>query len=341
VSTSTAEEFREEVAGTDRIFWRRGAAFVLLLGGLWLALAAADRALPFVKPGHDQIYLLAVDTVQRGVVFPVGVERTRVAIFGDSRVQAGFQPFLFDQLSTAETYSFNLGLPNDTRFLHVLQTLIERDQAPDVVLLTLPWTLDAEPTRWALLSDDAAFVETVLPFRQFFRNVTLFLIRSASRGGPVAYYRAAQANVDGARRDRGYFFVEGMSHFPGHRLPEDFRLDGDLADRPTPREIPLDGPAFEEMLRLRDAAGFRVVLVPTYARLGSRAPSEADARVRDALGGQGIEVRGPDYWLYPNGYFSDPGHVNREGAATYTRDLWELLAPVIRAAPRSRATATG
>jgi hypothetical protein len=341
VSTSTAEGLQEEVAGADRLFWRRSAAFVLLLAAIWVALAAADRALPFVKPGHDQIYLLAIDTVQRGVVFPAGLARTRVAIFGDSRVQAGFQPDLFDQLSSAETYSFNLGLPNDTRFLHVLQTLVERDQAPDVVLLTLPWALDPEPERWALLSDDAAFVATVLPFRQLFRNVTLFLMRSASRGGPVAYYRAAEANVEGARRDRGYFFVEGMSHFPGHRLPEDFRLDGDVPDRPTPREIELGGAAFEEMLRLRDAAGFRVVLVPTYARLGSRSASEADAHVRETLGSRGIDVRGPDYWLYPNRLFSDPGHVNREGAATYTQDLWELLAPVIREAARSRGTATG
>jgi hypothetical protein len=76
-------------------------------------------------------------------------------------------------------------------------------------------------------------------------------------------------------------------------------------------------------------------------RLGSRAPSEADARVREALARHGIEVRGPDYWLYPNRIFSDPGHVNPEGAATYTRDLWELLAPVIREASRSQRPATG
>jgi hypothetical protein len=95
------------------------------------------------------------------------------------------------------------------------------------------------------------------------------------------------------------------------------------------------------MLRLRDAAGFQVVFVPSYLRVGSHAPSEADSRVREGLAGHDIEVRGPDYWLYPNRFFSDPGHVNPEGAAAYTRDLWRLLAPVIREASRSRATATG
>jgi hypothetical protein len=275
------------------------------------------------------------------VVFPQDIVSIRVVVFGDSRVQAGFKPTLFDELSGEATYSFNLGLPATNQFVGELRTLVRRGQAPDVVALTLPWAVEADPDGWALLSDDRAVVEAVLPFRTFFRDVTLFLLRSWSRGGPVRYYQTARAYVDRARRDRGYFFIEGMSHFPNHRLPDDFRLDGDDPSRPEPRAIAPEGPHFEELLRLREAGGFQIVFVPAYFRLGCRAPSEADPRVKEGLAARGIDVLGPDYWLYPNRHFSDPGHVNPEGADAYTRDLWELLAPVITQASRTSPPATG
>jgi hypothetical protein len=309
------------------LFWRRCVSFCAVLAVTWLALYSIDRAFPLIRPGHELIYQLAKDTVRTGVVFPTDVTATRVAVFGDSRVQAGFVPALLDRLSGGATYSFNLGLPNDTRFLDELRTLVRRDQAPDVVALTLPWIARAEET--PLLEDDVAFVEAVLPFRPLFRDGTLFVLRSLTRGGPRAYYVQARENVDRARRDRGYFFIEGMSHFPGHRLPDGFVLDGDDPDEPHPRRIPLEGPAFEEVLELRERAGFRVVFVPSYLRVGNRAPSSAPPELRSALGVYGIEVRGPDYWLYPNRLFSDPGHLNPEGAEHYTRELWELLAPTI------------
>ena len=38
---------------------------------------------------------------------------------------------------------------------------------------------------------------------------------------------------------------------------------------------------------------------------------------------------GPNYFLFANRYFSDPVHLNPEGARVYTRRLAEILAPIL------------
>ena len=69
--------------------------------------------------------------------------------------------------------------------------------------------------------------------------------------------------------------------------------------------------------------------MPTYYREGLYAPAGSNRADRIALRNHGIELLGPDYWLYPNRAFSDPTHLNPNGAEAHTRRLWDLLQPVI------------
>lgn len=310
-------------------FRRHAGIFVLILVGIWVAFYTASRALPYVRSGHDLIYALKEARAREGVVFPQDVDAIRVVVFGDSRVQAGFKPELFDQLSAGRAYSFNMGLPNERRFMRELEALVRRDQAPDIVVLTVPWSTEAEPGLLERLGDDKYVLEQLLPFRTFPRDLALFAIRSATRGGLFEYYDAAIGFVESAERDRGYFFIEGMSHFLDHRLPDDFTLDIDDTTVAEPREVETQGPLFDRLVELKKQEGFEVVFAPTYYRATFRAPAPSDDAVKRALSPYGFIELDRHYWLYPNRLFSDPVHLNPGGADVYTRDLWNLLAPLI------------
>ena len=67
--------------GSLSAFARRCAAFALVVGALWIAFYALDRALPSLRPGHEQIYALAQETIAHGVVFPADRREARVAVF--------------------------------------------------------------------------------------------------------------------------------------------------------------------------------------------------------------------------------------------------------------------
>ena len=313
-----------------RPFARRLLLFVALLGGLWASFLAAHLAMNFTLPGSDAINALAQETIHRGTLFPDSVTALRVVAFGDSRTQTGFVPDVFDAASENVAYSYNLGLPNETRFVEVIRTLVRRGEIPDVVLLTNSWADAPEPSGLGLLRDDHRMMDELFPFRGLLTNTARFLLRSTSRGGPVAYARQVREYVDEARRNRGYFFVEAMSLFPGHRLPETFRAEGDDEDLVETRDLEPSGPLFEELVALRKEAGFRAIYVPTYRRVGSRHASSPNSAQAAALAAYGLERVGPDYWLYPNSYFSDRSHLNPQGAQVYTRDLWNLLAPILR-----------
>ena len=98
-----------------------------------------------------------------GPVFPADPQVTRVLIFGNSKILAGFVPASFDQMAAnrrLHVSSFNSGFPGSDFFLPPLKAMCERGQAPDVLLLTLPWSSDP-PRRgiFHLIPDDHAVVD--------------------------------------------------------------------------------------------------------------------------------------------------------------------------------------
>ena len=65
----------------------------------------------------------------------------------------------------------------------------------------------------------------LFPFRNFLRDMTAFLLAAPSHGGLVSYYRESEENERAVIAERGYHLITEQSHFPGGRLPDDFRLD--------------------------------------------------------------------------------------------------------------------
>ena len=327
-----APDVAQVSTGSWRNILRLLARPALVLAGGWLLFAGIHFALPYIRPGAEVVYGAKQQAIARGALFDQR-GRVRIAFFGNSKVLAGFDPRLFDTLAGPDVSSYNLGIPDYLRFVDNLEVMCQRGEAPTHVLLVYPWAPPpvAPADFFRPNIDDSAWMDTVFPFRNLPRNFVLFALRARTRGGIRAYYRAGREQVSKMVDARGYYFIEGQSHFANDRLPEHFRLQTDTPQAPFLRHAVVTAPEFERLRRLADKFNLRVLFVPPYYRQGEYAPpSNENARLRaDLEPYPRFGVAGPDYYLLSNEFFSDPVHLNRQGAQRYTRELSHLLEPIL------------
>jgi hypothetical protein len=308
---------------------------VLLLVLLWVLFYGLFRAFPYIRNGSDLIFDAKLKWEHQGQVFLADPRITRVLIFGNSKILAGFLPAwfdsLFDQLSAQDhgrIASFNSGFPGSDLFLRPLEVMCARGQAPHVLLLTLPWNSDP-PRRgiFHLAPDDHAIIEKIFPFRNFLRDLTAFLLAAPSHGGVTNYYRESEENERAVIAARGYHLITEQSRFAGGSLPDDFHLASDDPAEKLPRVAPAPGAQVRRLDQLIRQYHIECYYVPFYLREGEAAAAEP----RDAVFAAQVEqatpckVLGPDYYLYPNRLFADQTHLNQAGAHVYTQALFELL----------------
>jgi hypothetical protein len=304
---------------------------LLFFAIIWATFYGLFRGLPYLKNGSDLAFTAKLQWEQHGQVFPADPQVTRVLIFGNSKVMAGFVPDWFDQLSSAShlrVSSFNSGFPGSDLFLPPLKAMCARGQSPNVLLLTLPWDPDQPPRDlFHFLRDDHASIERLFPFRYFIRDLTAFLLAAPGHGGMVNYYRQSEATVRQVIADRGYHLITEQSRFPGAHLPDDFHLGSDEPAKVIPRITPAKSAQIGELNQLIRRYHIDCYYVPIYLRRGEAAPAaEQDA----SFAGQvekatPCKVLGPDYYLYPNRLFADQTHLNEAGAQVYTQALFQLL----------------
>ncbi|HEX3942290.1 MAG TPA: hypothetical protein VHX11_12465 [Acidobacteriaceae bacterium] len=297
---------------------------------LWVVLYCLNVGLPYLKNGSDIVFNAKLQFEQTSQLFPADRSISRVLIFGNSKVLAGFLPSLFDQMAASHglrVSSYNSGFPGSDVFLPQLKTLCERGQAPDVLLLTLPW--DTVPPRdvFHLVADDHAVIQDIFPFRFFVRDAVSFGMSAAGHGGFRSFYRESKENERQMIADRGYFEISEQSRFAGGRLPDDFHLASDRPDKRDPRIAPPQSPEIGELNSLLRQYRIRCYYVPYYLRIGEAAPAAA----RDLDFAAVVEkvtpckVLGGDYFLYPNRLFSDQTHLNTDGARVYTAALFGVV----------------
>jgi hypothetical protein len=292
---------------------------------LWSGFYSLYRAFPYVKNGSDVVFSAKLRWEHQGQVFPADTAKTRVLIFGNSKILAGFLPDHFDELSGAS--SFNSGFPGSDLLLPPLKAMCARGQAPNVLLLTLPWHTDPpQPGIFRFIDDDHAVIDFLFPFRNFARDVTAFLMNAPSHGGITAYYRESEQNEQAVIAARGYHLITEQSRFPGGRLPDDFHLPSDQPQVAFPRTAPAESKQVEELDQLLQQYHIHCYYVPYYLREGEAAPSSYDAEFAALLEKTSTcQLLGPDYFLYPNRYFADQTHLNKDGARAYTEALYGLL----------------
>ena len=331
VKTAPQSATAEQKAAPERTS-SSAAGWTLLFFVLFLAVFhELFRALPYVKNGSDVVFGAKLKLEEQGTIFPADATVTRVLIFGNSKILAGFLPGEFDQLSAADHHrvsSFNSGFPGSDLFLPPLKALCARGQAPNLLLLTLPWNADP-PQRglFHFILDDHALIDRLFPFRTFFRDLAAFVLNAPGHGGVLAYYHEAEAAERAVVAERGYHLITEQSRFPGGRLPSTFRLASDEPTKIVGRGAPLAGAQTRQLNQLIQQYRMECFYVPFYLREGEAAPAAAYNQRFAALVAQNTACKliGPDYFLYPNRLFADQTHLNEEGAKIYTNDLYRLL----------------
>ena len=307
-----------------------GSRYLLAFLAVWVLLFAIHTAFPYIRSGVDVVVSAKQDHMRSGEVFPPQSRgRTRVVVFGSSKVLAGFRPDLFDEVTGGRTYSYNAGIPGSEDYLGYLERVASGPVPPDYVFLLSPWKKDRpRVSGFNWFRDDAVILDRLFPFRHLPRDSFLFLVRSRSRGGPAAFYAYGRSSVDNMMADRGWYFISGQSHHADDRLPEKFALSTDRQDRVASREIPLEGPDFERVSELAERYGFHVVFVPGYFRQNEYAPARPRraSLIVDVRASDWLDIVGPDYVQFDNRYFSDPVHLNPEGASRYTATLAQITA---------------
>jgi hypothetical protein len=297
----------------------------------WVSFFTLYRRFPYLKNGADVVFTAKLNWEGGGSIFPADPQVLRLAIFGNSKILAGFVPFLFDQMAAADNLkvsSFNSGFPGSDLVIPPLRAMCERGQAPNILLLTLPWRADP-PRRsfFRFVTDDHAVIQALFPFRSMARDVSSFLLNAPRNGGLVAYYKEAEKDATEVIASRGYYLISEQDRFPGGRLPDDFHLPTDAPNIVVSRT---PGPPGSELTELNQLIGryhIRCYYVPFYLRIGeAAAPPDYDQQFAAPLERlTPCQVLGPVYYLYPNRLFSDQTHLNRAGAEVYTAALFHLL----------------
>jgi hypothetical protein len=320
---------RDPTAGTRRYFAARWTLALFLV--LWGAFYALNRAFPYMKNGSDIVMTAKVELERTGQIFPADTSVERVMIFGNSKVLAGFLPSYFDEMAAADKLkvsSFNSGFPGSNEFLSEFEALCARGQAPNVVLVTLPWRPDPPPHNlFHLVQDDHAVIEQFFPFRFWLRDFASFLISAREHGGVRNFYRESRSDAQLVVSDRGYYLITEQSRFRDGRIPDDFRLASDQPDVIAPRKAPPPGVETQQLNRLIEQHHIRCYYVPYYLRIGEAAPPPAHDRsfAQAVESATPCKLIGPDYFLYPNRLFSDQTHMNMAGAHEYTQALFQLV----------------
>ncbi len=303
----------------------------------WLSFFVLYLRFPYLKNGSDVVFDAKLRWEASGPIFPADPRVLRLLIFGNSKILAGFMPSSFDQMAAAgnlQVSSFNSGFPGSDLVLAPLKAMCERGQAPNMLLLTLPWRTDP-PRRsiFRFIPDDHAVIQQLFPFRNLVRDFASFLMHAPSHGGVVSYYREAEQNEKLAIAQRGYYLISEQSYFAAGRLPEDFHLASDQPNTVLGRDAVLRSSALTEMNQLITQNHIQCYFVPYYLRIGEAAAAANYDQHFAAIveHASSCKLLGPDYYLYPNKLFSDQTHLNRAGAQVYTEALFQLVESKLRA----------
>jgi len=300
----------------------------------------------YMKDGATIVVDQKLRSLKAGdVAFDPGREPLLFA--GDSRVLAGFRPDLFDELSGGRTHSFNLGLPGVTRteVAEAVASLAESGCRLKYVLVFDSWAPPPEqqlPTGWPYSMFREAMPQRLFaatfgpsrqatlryffPFKNLLTDTSIFLIHSASNGGPVAQHRLNVKSTVDVMATRGYYYIQEQALYKDKKLPAGFRHPEDTPDKVYRRSVAYDGSVYDIWQSLADRYGITVVLVPPCLRETQNAPPPpGELDFPPPPNPRTRVIPSPAYWQYTNSKWSDLVHLNPDGAEQYTRDVFEAF----------------
>lgn len=271
-------------------------------------------------------------------------DRTGVLFMGDSKIMAGLIPSVFDAAAGGGVRSHNMALPALPIGPHYfeLRDYIASSGPPDWIILSLlldnsaaPGLFDRYALQGARLNPDILsyaanrksknfLLNYLVPTRMYLAPSLKFAAASVFGRDGLRDTRAKnRAAVDRMIRNRGYYYISEQALYPGGRLPDDYGADTPPA---TPDDYdPRFDPYVKMFIRFACANGINVLLIESPVREREIVPPQTPPRRFTDLAHKWSNVRfARNGWKpkeYPNAMFSDPAHLNPEGAARYTRDI--------------------
>jgi hypothetical protein len=316
------------------------AIFIFLLSASMLALNyMGEKAGDIYKDGAASVCESKRQMVRSGEVkYKKG--KTNVLFFGTSRMLAGINPVLFDELSGGETYSYNLALPalpiEGAYF--ILTDYLANNPAPEYAVLELhimPRRKDPIFNYYAVqglkgadeilslfkhVNDKSILLNYIFPFRMYKYHVPRYIYSSIfdARGNRESA-RRGRLILERMKRGRGYYYIEEQAAGPGPA-----RTNGNLK---TIAFDPFVDPYVELFFDLTRAHKIKVLLVqPVHPEGRYRQYEEMPPHFAAILERYPNAFMAKDGWKIRScgrEFFSDEVHLKPTGADRYTREVYQ------------------
>ena len=274
--------------------------------------------------------------------------KDNVLFLGTSRILAGISPTYFDELNGGKTYSYNLalpGLPISSAYF-VLQDYLEKNPPPQYVVMQLyinrcrsctlynyyavqGLTKPAEIfSLFEHLTNKAIIFNYIFPFRIYKFHTARYIFDSIFMPGRIRSIRKKNnAILNRMIENKGYYFIEEQAVAADNMLPGDFIDDnagGESINKASSYD-PFVDPYVKMFFDLAHKSGIKVLLIQPAYRENQYLQYEEMPLQYAILLKQYNNVRiASEGWklkFYENRFFSDPTHLNKDGAQQYTKEI--------------------
>jgi hypothetical protein len=333
-------------------FMKKVALLALLLGILIPVLNYLGlRAGKIYKDGAAQVCEIKRRMVRSGAIHYIK-DKDNVLFLGTSRILAGITPTYFDELNEDKTYSYNLalpGLPISSSYF-VLREYLEQNPPPQYVVMQLYinrcrscnlynyYAVQGLESPAEILSlfkhmDNKAIIfNYIFPFRMYKFHTARYLFDSIIIPARIRSIRKKNnAILNRMIENRGYYFIEEQAVAANNMLPDDFAEEGGGGSGESINKASSYDPFVDPYVKLffdlaRDH-GVKVLLIqPPYRERQYLQYEEMPLQYAVLLKEYKNVRIAQDGWklkFYENRFFSDPTHLNKEGALRYTGEIYQ------------------
>ena len=273
--------------------------------------------------------------------------KVNVLFMGTSRILAGIVPIHFDELTGGRTFSYNLGLPalpiSSSYF--VLKDYLEKNPPPHYIVIQLHINRCQE-CKWVNyyssqgmrgweemfslfknMENKSIIIEYLFPFKRYKFHTFSYLFDSVFCPSAVRQLQEKnRAILSRMAADRGFYFIEEQALTENNRLPEELvqRRVGEVKKKSI--YDPFIDPYVEKFFDLTSKNRVKVLLIQPAFRENQYARYEnMPLQFNSILKRYNNVFSAKQGWklkFYDHRFFSDPTHLNEEGAMRFTEDIY-------------------
>lgn len=330
-------------------FLKKMVLLVLILAVLIFVLNYLGlKAGKIYKDGAAQVCETKRQMIRSGAIH-YEPDKDNVLFLGTSRILAGIAPTYFDELNGGQTYSYNLalpGLPISSAYF-VLRDYLEKNPPPQYIVMQLyinrcrSCTLYnyyavqglAQPAEifslFKHLANKAIVFNYIFPFRMYKFHTARYLFDSIFMPARVRSLRKKNnAILNRMIENRGYYFIAEQAVAGNNSLPGDFAEEGGGGETVNKASSydPFVDPYVKMFFELAHRYRVKVLLIqPAYRENQylqyEEMPFQYSVLLKQydnvAIANEGWKIK-----FYENRFFSDPTHLNEEGAKRYTEEIY-------------------